>query len=381
MSGDKYTEDGVNIEEGDAFSAMAGAICRSTFENSPFVNVEDFSQGHFRGPRGFRLKNLPPECYFDIAPDGVGTKAIVIDAARTHRHACKDLIAMTASDLTRWGGLPLVFVNVLDVNTLGEVSSDTNIAFREMMSGLGEVAKAQNFVCFRGETAELGVCVGSDNVSANTMFNWAGFMFGVYHPNKMITGDSLKEGQVVIALQEYGFRSNGLSSVRKALQMQFGEEWWTNEEAKQAIMRVAEPSILYDRLIASANGWYSGGRGVSIKQHLVSHISGGGIVSKFAEDMLFPRGLGAELNELFDPPSIMKDVAKWRGMSDEECYKTFNCGNGMLVVIDKITETAFLSKARSYGIHAKKCGIIVKDSKPSLSITSGFSGEELVFTA
>jgi phosphoribosylaminoimidazole (AIR) synthetase len=131
---------------------------------------------------------------------------------------------MTASDITRWGGLPRIFVNVLDVNTLGERDSEVNDMYREMITGLKEVARQQRLVCFSGEIAELGSCVWSENQDARTKFNWAGFMLGVYHPDLMITGDSLEEGQLVISLQENGFRSNGLSSVRAALRIRFGED-------------------------------------------------------------------------------------------------------------------------------------------------------------
>ncbi len=105
-------KDGVNIEEESSFSSFAGSICKASYENSPFVEVHDLSGGNFRGPRPFTIKNLPKDCMIEASTDGIGTKGIIIDAAKTHHLAAYDIIAMTASDITRFGGVPLVFINV-----------------------------------------------------------------------------------------------------------------------------------------------------------------------------------------------------------------------------------------------------------------------------
>jgi len=368
-----YKEDGVNIEVGDDFSSAAGKMCKGTFNNSAFVKVADFAEGNFRGPRGFKLVNLPEDHYLEAAPDGVGTKVVLIDSAFSHRQAMQDVIAMTASDITRWGGKPLVFVNVLDVATLGEADSETNKLFKQMVYGLGKIAKDQEFVCFRGETAELGSCVGSDNDNALTKFNIAGFMVGAYLPDRMITGKTLKPGQVVVTLKENGFRSNGISSVRKAFKMQFGEDWWNNPDAQEPIRAAATPSVLYDKFLTRANGWNDGNIvNPLFKMHLVTHVSGGGIVDKFFGDMLKPLGLSAHLDNLFAPPQIMRCVSNWRNIPTKECYQTFNGGNGMIVVLDKIDVNDFIAVAKIYGIEAQACGEITKESEPTLSIRDKF---------
>jgi phosphoribosylformylglycinamidine cyclo-ligase len=350
MNNSLYAQDGVNVETGDTFSKIAGEVCRSSFENSQFVEVMDFADDHFRGPRAFRFKNLPEGYFFDAAPDGIGTKVVVIDAAGEHYGCAQDVIAMTCSDISRWGGRPVVFVNVLDVSTLDEPGSETFEAYKMMMKGLGSYARENQLVCFRGETAELGKCVGSENESATTKFNWAGFAIGVYLRDRMITGESLAPGQVVIALRENGFRSNGLSSVRKALQIKFGDEWWNNEKARDVLKQASTPSKSYDHFLCDMNGWTNPIRPPKYKIHLITHVTGGGIVDKFAKDMLFPRGLSANLDNLFEPSDVVKDVISWRGMSAHEAYRTFNCGNGALVVLDKKDAEQFIWDAKKYGI-------------------------------
>lgn len=380
MGTDMYGADGVRVPEGDSFSAFAGAICASTFSNSPFVEVKEFAKGRFRGPRGFRFGNLPPDYFLDAPADGTGTKPVIITAARAYRHAARDLLAMTAGDITRFGGKPLVLVNSLEVSSLGQCGDATNNAFREMMRGLEEVAHEQQIVCLRGETAELGPCVGSENPDAITKFIWSGFMIGAYLPDRIITGDSLgHDRQAIVALHEPGFRANGLSTARSGLRRRFGDTWWNNPDAQKIIEAVAHPSALYDRFLAEANGWTCPVSGPQFHFHLIAHITGGGIVGKFAEDLLFPRGLSAKLGNLFAPPEAMCQIAEWRGMPDEECYRVFGCGQGALVVLSPEQVGRFVEMAASYGIRAQWCGTMSPSDDPRLIIDSRFSNKQLVF--
>ena len=372
------TQDGVNLKEGDSFSAFASEICRQSYKNSPFVRVHDHSRGHFRGPRTFTLRKLPRRVHFDLAGDGIGTKTIVIDAAYAHPDSGRNLVAMCFEDIDRWGGMALVLVNVLDVATLGETGSLVNNCYRSMLAELGQTAKDFGFVLYKGETAELGACVGSENPGAVCKFNWTGVAFGVYDPERMITGNDLRAGQVLVALREYGLRSNGYSSARAALRAKFGPEWYSDPTAKNAIQALARPATLYHRFLEDLNGWYHRDR---IPVQLIVHVTGGAIRSKLGEDILFPRCLSANLNNLWKPPPIMLDCAEWRGMDDKAFYETWNGGQGELLVVDdddKVLEEIFL-RALAYGIEAKVCGRITKSANPHIKITSKFTGKKITF--
>jgi phosphoribosylaminoimidazole (AIR) synthetase len=376
---DKYSQDGVNIEAGDVFSSFCGEISRRTYKNSNFVKVTDLSRGNFRGPRGYRLTNLPEDYLETGAVDGVGTKVVVIASSGSLRRTANDVIAMTAMDITRYGGLPLIFMNILDVNSLGECGSETFKEFQGMMVGLGEVANENNYVVLTGETAELGVCVGSENLNAKNIFNWGGVMLGVYHPKKMILGDTLAPGQLIIALPDK-FRSNGHSTVRKSLAFKYGLRWWENIEAVKDIMECASPSVLYDRMLNFAHGWFT--QDIfepEIKMHLIVHLSGGAFESKLGSDMLKPLGLSAELDNLFDPPEIMKKCAEWRGMTPRECYKTWNGGQGALAVINPEDKKKFLSLAKGFNIEARVAGKITEKRDYTVAIKSKFGDDEMLF--
>src|SRR3989338_5890792 len=137
-----YAADGVSLDVGDNFSGFAARTCR--------------------------LQKLSPECEFSLEPDGNGTKPVITTAAIAHAYSGHDLFAMTGMDSVRYGGKPLVLVNQLDVSSLGESGSKPFLLFCEMINGLRRVAKQQDVVLLKGETAEMGVCVASENPSAIT---------------------------------------------------------------------------------------------------------------------------------------------------------------------------------------------------------------------
>lgn len=378
----KYAQDGVNINTGDVFSRFCGDICKSTYGNSPFVKVNDLSRGNFRGPRGIKFKGLPDECLLTMAIDGVGTKSVAIVASGKLKTAASNVVAMTSMDITRYGGLPLVFMNIFDVHSLGKLDSETYRMCQDVMIGLQALANENDYVLLGGETAELGVCVGSDNPNAKLAFNWGGTMLGVYHPDKMIYGDTLKPGQIIIALRD-DFRSNGISSVRKALKIRYGDNWFDNPEAMDDIIAASTPSTQYDRLLNYAHGWITDNGTVSINplipMHLIVHLSGGAFESKLGSDMLRPQSLSAELFDLFTPPEIMLKCAKWRGLSDEECYSTWNGGQGAIVVVDQESVKKFLDLAERFGLEAKVAGQIAEKRDYDVAIKSKFFSGQTIY--
>lgn len=374
---EQYKASGVNLDAGANFSALAAQMRKSTFENCPYVKVHDVSKGDFRGREIFILKSeqypFLRTCGLAPAADGMGTKSILVDAAGMWRSAAFDVVAMCGGDITRDGGLPIVFSNVLDVSTLGDehINPETVYAFGQTIQGLADAANQEGVVLLGGETAELGVCVGSENPHATTKFNWAGFMLGLFAPNKMILGNDLRPGQVVVALREQGFRSNGISLVRAAFRNMFGERWFDNPHCQGAIRNAAAPATLYDKFLATANGWLGPTR---IPVAFIAHITGGGIKEKFADKVL-GTGLSAYLNNLWTPPQVMRLCAQWLDLPDEECYHVWNGGQGALVVLERAEVPRFLEMAKSFDIKARVCGRITQtrsENKPSVVIKSKF---------
>jgi phosphoribosylformylglycinamidine cyclo-ligase len=375
-----YAQDGVDVEEEALFSKFAGSVCKDSYRNSPFVEIHDFSGGQFRGPRPFTFKNLPEGYFIEASTDGLGTKGILIDAAKTHHLAAYDLIAATASDITRFGGIPLVFLNIFDTTSIGTEGDYVNKTYKSAILGLGKVAKEENIVLLKGETAQMGDAMGSEIIDSQTKLNWSGVMIGAYHKDKMITGEKLASEQVIIALKENGFRCNGISSVRKALREKFGKEWWNNPEAQESIQSAATPSVLYDAYVNTLHGWFDKNFAPEITLHAVIHLSGGALKEKLAKDIIFPKGFSAELTDLWEPPKIMRECAYWRNITDEEFYEVWNGGQGMLLVVDGKDAEYAIKRAEDFGIKAKIAGRITKEDKPRILINSKLTpGKTIIY--
>ncbi len=380
MSKKLYATDGVDVTEETAFSSFAGGVCRESYRNSPFVVVHDLSAGHFRGPRPVAFTGLPEGYLLEASSDGLGTKGVLIDAAKCHETAAYDLIAMTATDITRYGGLPLVLVNILDLGAVGVAGDAISATFKRLVAGLGKAAKEARVVVLKGETAQMGACVGSDIIGSQTRFNWGATMIGAYHTDKMVTGDTLAAGQKVIALRERGFRCNGISSVRKAFALHYGEKWWEEPAAQKDLAAAAAPSVLYDTFVTTIHGWFADNWQPEITLHAIVHLSGGGIKEKFGRDLVLGRGFSATLDDLWEPPAIMRACAGWRGMADEELYEAWNGGQGMLLVVDAADADTCVTRATDFGIEAKVCGTIERTRTPTLTIRSKLSETTVVYT-
>lgn len=374
-----YKASGVDIDAGDDFSAYCAKICRASYGNSPFVVVNDFSSGNFRGPRGYQFQYLPAGYEMTLAPDGIGTKVILISASSCYRGAARNLLAMTADDISCWGGMPLVFSNILDAKRIGKPGTPRFRRFQQMMTGLGEEAHEQGIVLLNGETAELRDCVTSEHPRSLVQFNWPGVMHGVYHKDKLILGETLRTGQTVMALQD-GFRSNGISLTRAALRKKFGKRWSTNPKARTAIQYASLPSIVYSRFLVGLNGWNdrSFHNEAAMPIHFIAHLSGGSIKGKFA-GMLKRHELSADLDDLHEPPQIMRDCASWARVSDEDCYSVWNGGQGALVVIDTQNVNLFTRYAEPFGIKVKPVGRIRKLKHPRVRLKSKFTGKWITF--
>jgi phosphoribosylformylglycinamidine cyclo-ligase len=372
-------KDPVNLPLGDKISAYAGALTRTTHQNSLWVSVDPPNE-HFRSEISFKILEHLPGIRTVIGPDGVGTKTGLIDAARGYKNAARDIVAMTAGDITRSGGCPVIFSNVLDVSSLGENdASETFKAAQLLFDGLVEVANALEFNCIKGETAELSSFVSSPNPDAVLKFNWAGFMLGVIHPDKMITGNTLAPGQIIMAFREFGFRSNGMSKVRGIMEQRFGKEWW---KQKELIELIATPSTLYDHFLTWLNGWKNKDNNFEtiLRPHHICHLSGGSFKTKFFEDVLKRKGLAARLDNLWEPPGIVQQCAEWSGMSDEELHEKWSCGQGALVVIDESDVANFMEYAGHFNnVEAKVAGEIVASATPYLEIHSKFSGAKFFY--
>ncbi len=378
------TNQDVDLDAGNSFSAFAHKVNQSSYHNSPFVVVRESEIGGFRSSKGFKLQNLPADLWLTGGMDGIGTKVLISDAADLYHLSPADLMAMTCGDITRKGGLPLIFMNVLNVASL---EGENNIRARRLMQGLGSIAKEQRIVLFNGETAELkGLSIADSD--PNLSYLWESAVVGVINEKTEITGASIRPGQVIVAFEDKSPGSNGITELRRGLSdfySNHGFLWWNNSKAKDDIKAAAMPCTLYDNFLNYINGWYDKKGNPSktfepvIKIHGIAHISGGGIPDKLAGDLLFSQGYGALLRDLFSPPEIFEKVGKVRrkafpDMSDTDylkrVYNNWHGGQRLLAIVDQKDVSLLLSEAKDYGLVTRIAGEVI--GQPVLTIRSKY---------
>ncbi len=284
-----------------------------------------------------------------IASDGIGTKIELAERAGIYHTLGFDLVAMVADDLATAGFEPSNISNIIDVNYLDHQLID------DLMRGLHNACNFAKISISGGEIAELGNRIGGYGEGPN--FNWCSTAIGVL-PEQLerpIDASKVKEGDLVIALQSHGFRSNGFSLIRKIMQNTFGDLWHNEKYDVNKTWGeiLLTPSLIYAPLISQLiqNDLTPNG---------IAHITGGGIFDNLSR-ILKKQKLGAVLNDLFPPHPFIKKLQELGNVSNEAAYLYWNMGNGMLLIIDKDKQEAVINYIKTTQYKATLAGVITKD--------------------
>ncbi len=252
--------------------------------------------------------------------DGVGTKIKIAIKADQHHSVGIDLVAMCANDIITIGAKPLFF---LDYIAMGKFQEKT---FSQIMDGIIEGCRQAQCALLGGETAEMpGMYDEMD-------YDLAGFIVGVVDRDKIIDGSEISIGDVIIGLASNGLHSNGFSLVRKilfdihklsldyipsALNTPLGEE-------------LLKPTKIYVQSILTLIN-----RGEKLKG--LAHITGGGLYDNIPR--ILPQNCKAIIKrDSWEIPPIFKFLQELGQISEEEMFRVFNCGIGMVLIVKKEDE-------------------------------------------
>lgn len=353
----------VNIELGDDVSKMLYEASKQTHDNRPGLLVEFHeSFSGLRAIPGTMLKDVD-NMYLNLAFDGVGTKVEVSERLDDHSVVAHDLFAMVCDDAVVRGAEPVAIGSILDVRQLND-TEHTRTAVRQLSQGYVEAAKAAGVVVVNGEVAELGDRVGG---YGDFNYNWGATVLWFAHKDRILTGHQIQPGDSLVGLAEHGFRSNGITDVRKAMLEHYGPEWQdvvVQELGELSLGKlVQKPSIIYSRFVSELTGGYDIDKEPKATVSGVAHITGGGQPSKLGR-MLEPSGLGVTIDNPIDPPRIMTEVQKLRGFSDETAYGKWHLGAGMVIATPEPAKV--LAEAESSGLVVKAIGQV--DDEPGIRI-------------
>jgi len=301
-----YRDAGVDIDAGDELVERIKPLVRRTMRPEVLAGIGGFGA----------LVELPLDRYrrpvLVSGTDGVGTKLRLAIESGKHDTIGIDLVAMCANDVVVQGAEPLFF---LDYYATGHLNVEVATA---VVRGIAEGCAQAGAALVGGETAEMpGMYQGED-------YDLAGFCVGVVEKDAIIDGRAVRPGDAVIGLASSGAHSNGYSLIRKLLQVaQVTSE--TRLEGQPLIEQLLAPTRIYVRSLLALM------RAVPV--HACAHITGGGLTDNIPR--MLGEGLEAVIQRQRWPRAALFDwLARTAGLDDAEMERTFNCGIGMVVIVE-----------------------------------------------
>lgn len=350
-----YAEAGVNREI-RAKSKVALKILEQAFKFSKYGEVLQLPYGNVF-PFGDK--------YLDLQVEGVGTKVLVAQLANRYDTIGIDGVALVVNDVIRSGAKPIAIVD----NIHTQVSDPKLI--EGLMKGIVEGAKEAECIVPAGEIGDVAeIIVG---IAKGKSFDLVVGCVGELAKDRIIRGDSIKTGDVIIGLRSSGLHSNGITLARKVLFKQWGGKYdpFTIPDGfdRELVYEVLEPMKIYVKPLLST------AERVKIKGAV--HITGDAY-SKFNRLMQFSKGIGFEFDNFKPQPIfdlIQQTAHQGRGeISDQEMLKTFNMGWGFAVVVEKRDADATIDCIEKSRVKAEQIGSATASGK----IVAHYKGKKIV---
>jgi len=298
-----YKDAGVDIDAGNELVERIKPLVAATRREEVVSGI-----GGFGG-----LFALPPGRYHEpvlvSGTDGVGTKLKLAQALGRHDSIGIDLVAMCVNDVLVTGAEPLFF---LDYFACGQL--DVDVA-TDVVRGIAEGCRQAGAALIGGETAEM------PDMYAAGEYDLAGFCVGAVERSAMIDGTSIRAGDALIGIRSSGPHSNGYSLIRKVLDLAGGEEI----DGRDAGETLLEPTRIYVKPVLAMM------QAIGVKG--LAHITGGGITENLPR--ILDTSLHAEIDtSSWDQGPVFDWLASIGNITTAEMRRTFNCGVGMIAVVD-----------------------------------------------
>ena len=300
-----------------------------------------------------------------ICTDGVGTKILVAEMMRKYDTLGIDCIAMNANDVLCVGAEPLAMVDYIAVQ---EARPDV---LEQLGKGLHDGAKEANINIPGGELAQVREMIAG--IHPGEGIDLVGTCVGLVELDKMILGQDMEAGDVVIGLASSGLHSNGFTLARKALLDAGGLklEQHVDELGKSVGEELLTPTRLYVRPV-----WQMISEGLPIRG--LYHITGEGLLNLNRG----PNPLGFEIEALPEARPIFRLIQHHAGVDAAEMYRVFNMGVGFCVVVPPSAVSRIEAIALEYGIPSTVLGRVVEDERKRVWLRPlGLVGEGEEFVA
>lgn len=301
-----YRDAGVDIDAGDSLVEKIKPYAKRTMRPEVLGDL-----GGFGALVEISQKYRQPVLV--SGTDGVGTKLKLAFDWNKHDTIGIDLVGMSVNDILVQGAEPLFF---LDYFACGKLDVERAAS---VIKGIAAGCEQSGCALIGGETAEM------PGMYPDGEYDLAGFAVGVVEKDQIITGRDIVAGDVILGLASNGIHSNGYSLVRKIIdhaQPNLDAELTPSQTLREAIL---SPTRLYVKPILAA-----------LKQFTIkgmAHITGGGITENVPR--ILPDNTVANINtDSWSLPKLFQWLQQAGQVQMQEMYRTFNCGIGMVIIVD-----------------------------------------------
>ncbi len=327
-----YAAAGVDIDAAERLVSRFADLAKLTRRPEVLADV---------GPFGglFRLGSYR-EPVLVASTDGVGTKVKLAALLEKYRGIGEDVVNQNINDVLCAGAEPLFFLDYIGSASLPDEAKV------ELVRGVAAACRNAGCALLGGETADM------PGVYATGDFDLVGFVVGVVEREAVIDGSGIREGDILLGLPSSGLHSNGFSLVRKV----FGVGMGGDPEAERAVLYANFPGLgmtLGEELLRRHRCYYNELKPVLPLLKGIAHITQGGLPGNLPR--ILPDGLAARL----DKPALSRaDRSAWRpqplfrliqergNIAEEEMYRTFNMGLGMVLAVAPENVDAVRSQLR-----------------------------------
>ncbi|MDC0903001.1 phosphoribosylformylglycinamidine cyclo-ligase [Pelagibacteraceae bacterium] len=298
-----YKKSGVNISIANKFVNHIAKVSKNNVKKTgKSFNPENI--GAFGS--SFDISNIKIKDPVIVScTDGVGTKIDLANKFKKFDTIGVDLVAMCVNDLIVQGAKPLFFLDYIAVGKLN-LNKTKNI-----LKGILKGCEISNCKLIGGETAEMPGIYSKDK------FDLAGFSVGIVSKKKILGKKKVKNNNIILAIPSAGIHSNGYSLVRSILK--------NNKITSKLKKELLQPTKIYTKEILKL-----------VKKNLINsaaHITGGGLIENITRSVPDNLSVNIDLSKI-KPKKIFKWL-KSKNISDLEMLKTFNCGVGFCLIVEK----------------------------------------------
>ncbi len=334
-----YRDSGVDIDTGNALVDRIKPHTKRTTRPEVMGGLGGFG-GLMAIPEGYKQPILVS------GTDGVGTKLKLAIEAQIYDTIGIDLVAMCVNDIIVTGAEPLFF---LDYYATAKLDNDIAEA---VIKGIADGCVQSGAALIGGETAEM------PGMYAQGDFDLAGFSVGVVEKSEILDPSDVKAGQVLLGLASTGPHSNGYSLIRKVIEVS-GASLSDDFDGTTLGQALLAPTRIYVKAILEAIKKH--------KIHAVAHITGGGLTENLPRVM--PDNSKGVINlKSWARPPVFEWLQKNGNIEDAEMLRTFNCGIGMVVVIDPSDVDAVQATFKNAGIENQVIGSIENSAQTDAHI-------------